>query len=487
MDDKDRTETKVTKESERKPSLQHSVSKEDEKMKVKDSISDRTTLAIAELKQDVIKADDSQIKSVKAEESSNIASTTDNEGQGDGTENDQQTRTEKDKSTAIEDTHQDSVRELHLKNDNQITDTQEKDEHVTSTEKKDQLKMPKGEDSQKQREKLNQTNNNETLKLDTKTKETDQKEGKLTEDTIFKAKETHEIAPIALVNHNDKDDIDEQPKVSETNLKQNTDAHAPEEDNKISTNEETSIVPDETKTVSEIDLKLDTNTTRKEKQTVEGDSLIISEQKGTISTKEDSKMESPIIKKIEINQNDKNQKECSSQGKKVKMVKKKKKKAPIVEESSEIHFDELLSPKEVDTGKESLAKTSENSYIVEEPDSEEKMQLNVHPDIESVEISEDKSEESSTQSRPASEKTPENLSPIPAKGSKTSDSPKIDVTVEQIPKIDEPVPSNFYSEEVKPKSAKVNKEFNEVYTCSVGMILMKLTKHVEADIKMVLL
>ena len=112
---------------------------------------------------------------------------------------------------------------------------------------------------------------------------------------------------------------------------------------------------------------------------------------------------------------------------------------------------------------------------------------NKKPDIESVEISEDKSEESSTQSRPANEKTPENLSPIPAKGLKTSENPKIDVTLEQTPKIDEPVSSNFHSEELKPKSAKVNKEFNEVYTCSVGMILMKLTKHVEADTKMVLL
>ena len=487
MDDKGRTEKKVTKESERKPSLQHSISKDDEKMKVKDSISDRTTLAIEELKQDVVKADDSQIKSVKAEETSKIAPTTDNEGQGDGTKNDHHTRTENDKPTAIEDTHQDSVREIHIKNDNHITDTQveEKDEHVSSTDKKDPHKMPKDEESKKQREKSNQTNHNETLKLDSKTGETDQEEGKIT--TAVKAEETHEIAPKAEVTHNDKDDITEEPKVSESNLKQTTEAHAPEKDKKISTNKETIIIPDETKTDSEIDLKLDTHTTREEKQTVEGDSLIISKQKDTISTKEDSKMESPISKKIEINQTDKNQKECSSQGKKVKMVKKKKKKSPTVEESSEIHFDELLSPKEVNTGKESVANTSENSYIVEEPDSEEKIQLNIHPDIESVEISEDKSEESSTQSRPANEKTPENLSPIPAKGLKTSENPKIDVTLEQTPKIDEPVSSNFHSEELKPKSAKVNKEFNEVYTCSVGMILMKLTKHVEADTKMVLL
>ena len=485
MDDKGRSEKKVTKESERKPSLQHSVSKDDEKMKVKDSISDRTTLAIAELKQDVVKADDSQTKSVKAEETSKIASTTDNEGQRDGTENDQQTRTEKDKSTAIEDSHQDSVRELNLKNNNHFTETQveEKDKH----DKIDQNKMPKDEESQKLREKLNQTNHNETLKLDSKTEETDIKEGKLTKDTVVKAEETHEFAPKTEVTHNDKENIDEQPKISDTNLKQTIEAHAPEKDKKISTNKNTIIVPDETKTDSEIDLKLDTHTTREEKQRVEGDSLIISKQKDTISTQKDSKMKSPISKKIEINQDDKNQKECSSQGKKVKMVKKKKKKSPIAEGSSEIHYDELLLPKEVDTEKESLAKTSENSYIVEEPDSDEKMQLNVQPDVESVEISEDKSEESSAQSRPASEKTPENLSHIPAKGSKTSENPIIDVTLEQIPKIDEPVSSNFHLEEVKPKSAKVNKEFNEVYTCSVGMILMKLTKHVEADIKMVLL
>ena len=58
MENKGRTETEVTKESERKPSLQHSISKDDEKMKVKDSISDRTTLAVAEFKQDVIKVND---------------------------------------------------------------------------------------------------------------------------------------------------------------------------------------------------------------------------------------------------------------------------------------------------------------------------------------------------------------------------------------------------------------------------------------------
>ena len=467
MEDKGSTKTEVTKESERKPSLQHSVSKDDEKMKVKDSISDRTTLAVAEFKQDVIKVNDSQIKSVKAEEINKIAPMMDNEGHKDGIETDQKTRNDDDKSTANEDFVQNSVREFHTNNDKHIPNTQaeEKDEHVSSTDKKDQHKKPNYEESKKQRTKLNQT----------KTEENDLKEGKLTKEV--KAEEKHEIAQIAEVSHNDKDDIDEQCKVSETKLKQTTEDHAPEKYMEISKHNKTIKVPDETQADIDIDLKLDTNTTREEKQTVEGDSVIVSKQTDTISTKVDSKMESPINEKTEIDskQNDKNKKECSSQERKIKMVKKKKKKSSIVEEPSEICFDELLSPKDVETGKESLANT-ENSFIVVEPDSEDKMQLNEHPDKESVEISADKSE-----------KTSENLSPIPANGSKTSENQKNDVTLKQIPKFDESVSSNFELEELKPKSAKVNKEFNEVYIGSVGMILMKLTKHVEADIKMVLI
>ena len=465
MEDKGRTETEVTKESERKPSLQHSVSKDDEKMKVKDSISDRTTLAVAEFKQDVIKVNASQIKSEKAEEINKIAPMMDNEGQRDGTENDQKTRDDDDKSTAFEDIVQDSVRELHTNNDKHIPNTQveEKDEHVSSTDKKDQNKKPNDEESKNQRKYINQTKNNESLKFDSKTEEIDLKEGKLTKETFVQAEETHEIAPIADVSHNDKDDIDEQCKVSETKLKQSTEDHAPEEHMEISKDKKTIKVPDETKAGIDIDLKLDTNTTREEKQTVEGDSVIISKQKDTISTKVDLKMESPINEKTEIDskQNDKNKKECSSQERKIKMVKKKKKKSPIVEEPSEIQFDELLSPKDVETEKESLANT-ENSFIVVEADSEDKMQLNEHLD-KSVEISEDKSKESSPRPCPASEKTPENLSLIRAKGSKTSENQKIDSTLKQIPKIDEPVSSNFQLEDLKPKSAKVNKEFNEVY------------------------
>ena len=480
MEDKGRTETEVTKESERKPSLQHSISKDDEKMKVKDSISDRTTLAVAEFKQDVIKVNDSHMKLVKAEEINKTAPIMDNEGQRDGTENDQKPRNDDDKSTAIEDFVQDSVREIHTNNDKHIPNTQaeEKDEHISSTDKKDQHKKPNDEESKKQRTKLNQT----------QTEENDLKEGKLTKETLVKAEEKHEIAPIAEVSHNDKDEIDEQCKVSETKLKQTTEDNAPEKYMEISKHKKTIKVPDETKADIDIDLKLDTNTTREEKQTVEGDSVIISKQKDTISTKVDLKMESPINEKTEIDskQNDKNKKECSSQERKIKMVKKKKKKSPIVEEPSEIQFDELLSPKDVETEKESLANT-ENSFIVVEPDSEDKMQLNEHPDKESVEISADKSEESSPRPWPASEKTPENISPIPAIRSKTSENQKNDVTLKLIPKIDEPVSSNFELEELKPKSVKVNKEFNEVYIGSVGMILMKLTKHVEADIKMVLI
>ena len=62
---------------ERKPSLKHSVSKDDEKMKVNEFITDRSTIAVEELKQDVIKAN--EIKLVESKETKKIVQTTNNE------------------------------------------------------------------------------------------------------------------------------------------------------------------------------------------------------------------------------------------------------------------------------------------------------------------------------------------------------------------------------------------------------------------------
>ena len=62
--------------------------------------------------------------------------------------------------------------------------------------------------------------------------------------------------------------------------------------------------------------------------------------------------------------NMKNLKENSSQERKVKVIKNKKKKSPIAEESSEIQFDELLLPKEIEN---KCPEKTENSYIEVNP------------------------------------------------------------------------------------------------------------------------
>merc|ERR1712147_615466 len=92
-------ETEGTKELERKPSLKHSVSKDDEKMKVNEFITDRSTIAVEELKQDVIKANSSETKK--------IIPTKNNECQKHSAEKDLNTKA--DKSTEGNFTSQDLV------------------------------------------------------------------------------------------------------------------------------------------------------------------------------------------------------------------------------------------------------------------------------------------------------------------------------------------------------------------------------------------
>lgn len=521
MEDKGRIvstskETEGTKELERKPSLKHSVSKDDEKMKVNEFIADRSTIAVEELKQDVIKANDSKIKSVESEETKKINPTINNECQKDSTEKDLNTKA--DKSTEGNNTYQDLETDptLHSNKDQstRLTKVEVKVKDVSTIDKKDN--KPEDKPTQKPEAELKSINNNENLKIESKTED---KNSALEQTPKIEQTETHKIAQIADdINSckSEKDNIDpkdELNKECKTKLNQPTDEDMPSKemdkkkskpDEETSENTKTLIVPKKFEEDSNVDLKIDTKPIGEKKEVMEGDSVLSkkAQQVESISKQVDSKMESPDLEapKIDVQKNNKNLKENSSQEKKVKMIKKKKKKSPIVEESSEINFDEVLSPKEIE--KKSSEKT-ENSYIVEEPDTEEKVKLNVHPERELVEISEEKTdtreevnlivhpvrelievseeknEERSPKPWPATEKTSEDLSPIPPKEPKSSENTKIDVSLKQTPKIEEPVLSSFELEEVelKPKSTQVKKEVKEVYIRSMGIILMKLTKH----------
>ena len=436
--------TEGTKELERKPSLQHSISKDDEKMKVKELISDRSTIAVEELKQDVIKANSISIKSVESEEANQIAITTDNGGQNYTAEKDLKPEADINKSADKNDTHQD------------VSSTDNKDIHKDKQNQIDEIKL--------------ESTGNDNLKLDS---------NKGDKNSAFKGAPTEEIINTEDKHKDDNNDPkDEQSKELKTKLNQPTDHESnlkldsktdsdllsskeiekecSKKDKETSENKKT----DKTKANPNNDLQMDTKPTEVNKKTVE-------------ETEMDCK------------KNMKNVKENSSQERKVKMIKKKKKKSSIAEEPSEIQFDELLLPKEIE---KKCPEKTENSYIVEEPDNEEKVKLNVHQDRESVEISEEKpdteekvhpeqvlveisevkSEERSPKPWPTGEKTYDDLSPIPAKETKSPENPKIDVTLKATPKVEEPAFSNFELEEVelKSKSSKVvKKDVNEVYLC----------------------
>ena len=449
--------TEGKKELERKPSLQHSISKDDEKMKVKELITDRSTIAVEELKQDVIKANSIPIKSAESEETNQIAPTTDNGGQKYTADNDFKTESGVDKSTDKNDTHQD------------ISSIDNKDRHKNKQNQIYELKL--------------ESTDNDNLKLDSNNGDKNSASKQAPTEEIVNVEYKHKVDNIDSKDEQNLGLKLNQPTDHESNLKldSKTDSdllsskeiekECSKKDKETSENKNT----DETKADPNKDLQIDTKSTEENKK-----------------TKEEPEMDCKKIMK--------NVKENSSQERKVKMIKKKKKKSPITEEPSEIQFDELLLPKEIEKGPEK----TENSYIVEEPDNEEKVKLNVHQDRESVEISEEKpdteekvhlivhpekeldeisevkSEERSPKPWPTGEKTSDDLSPIPAKESKSPENPKIDVTLKQTPIVDEPAFSNFELEEVelKSKSSKVKKDVNEVYLCSMGIKLMKLTKHV---------
>ena len=489
-------------------------------MKVNEFITDRSTIAVEELKQDVIKAN--EIKLVESKETKKIVPTTNNEFQKHSAEKDLNTKA--DKSTEGNDTYQDLETDprFHTNKDEStnLTEVEVKVKDVSTIDKKDM--EPKDNPTKKPEAEFESINNNENLKLESRTEDKNSalKQTPKIEQTV-KAEETHKIAQTTDDNNSGKDNIDpkdelnkeyknklNQPSDKERILKldfdipsKEIDTKKSERDEKTSENTKTNKFEDD----SNVDLKIDTKPIGQKKEAVEGISVINTkaQQLESISKPVDSKMESSDQEapKMDIQKNDKNVKENSSQERKVKMIKKKKKKSPIVEESSEVNFDEVLPPKDIE--KESTEKT-ENSYIVEEPDTEEKVQLNVHPDRESVEISEEKPdtrekvhlivhpvrelievseekiEERSPKPWPATEKTSEDLSPIPVKEPKSSENPKNYVTLKQTPQIEEPVFSSFELEEVelKPKSSQVKKEVKEVYIRSMGIILMKLTKHV---------
>ena len=436
--------TEGTKELERKPSLQHSISKDDEKMKVKELISDRSTIAVEELKQDVIKANSISIKSVESEEANQIAITTDNGGQNYTAEKDLKPEADINKSADKNDTHQD------------VSSTDNKDIHKDKQNQIDEIKL--------------ESTGNDNLKLDSNNGD---------KNSASKGAPTEEIVNMEDKHKDDNNDPkDEQNKELKTKLNQPTDHESnlkldsktdsdllsskeiekecSKKDKETSENKKT----DKTKANPNNDLQMDTKPTEVNKKTVEET-------------------------EIDCKKNMKNVKENSSQERKVKMIKKKKKKSSIAEEPSEIQFDELLLPKEIE---KKCPEKTENSYIVEEPDNEEKVKLNVHQDRESVEISEEKpdteekvhpeqvlveisevkSEERSPKPWPTGEKTCDDLSPIPAKETKSPENPKIDVTLKATPKVEEPAFSNFELEEVelKSKSSKVvKKDVNEVYLC----------------------
>ena len=507
MEDKGRIvatskETEGTKELERKPSLKHSVSKDDEKMKVNEFITDRSTIAVEELKQDVIKANSSETKK--------IIPTTNNECQKHSAEKDLNTKA--DKSTEGNFTCQDLVTDptFHSNKDQSthLTNVEEKVEDVSAIEKKDN--NPKEKQTKKPEAELELIEN---LKLESKTEE---KNSALKQTPKIEQTETQKIAQTTDDNNSckfGKKDIepkDELKKENKTKLNQPSDKNISskeivikksEKDEETSENTKTLILSNTFEGDSDLDLKIDSQPFGEKIEAMEADSVINTEAKQveSISKQVDSKIESPDLEAPKM---DKNVKENSSQERKVKMIKKKKKKSPVVEESSEINFDEVLSHKANE--KESSEKT-ENSYIVEEPDTEEKVQHNAQPEIELIEISEEKpdtreninlivhpvlrelneiseekNEERSPKPWPATEKKSEDLCPIPAKEPKSSENPKIDVTLKQTPQIEEPVFSSFELEEVelKSKSSQVKKEVKEVYICSMGIILMKLTKHV---------
>ena len=485
-------ETEGTKELERKPSLKHSVSKDDEKMKVNEFIADRSTIAVEELKQDVIKANGSETKK--------IIPTTNNECQKHSAEKDLNTKA--DKLTEGNFTCQDLV------TDPTLHSNKDQSPHLANVEDDKKDKKPKEKVTKKPEAELETIDNyNESLKLELKTED---KNSPLKQTPKIEQTETHKIAQTTDDNNSckyEKDDIepqDELNKENETKLNQPSDKDMPpkeivkkksEKDELTSENIKTLLLSNKFEGDSNLDLKIDSQPIGEKKDAMEADSVINTkaQQVEGISNQVDSKIESPVLEAPKMDR-----KENSSQERKVKMIKKKKKKSPVVEESSEINFEEVLSHKANE--KES----SENPYIVEEPDTEEKVQLNAQPDRELVEISEEKpetrekmnliahpvrelneiseekNEERSPKPWPATEKTPEDLYPIPAKEPKSSENPKIDVTLKQTPQIEEPVISSFELEEVelKSKSSQVKKEVKEVYICSMGIILMKLTKHV---------
>ena len=151
----------------------------------------------------------------------------------------------------------------------------------------------------------------------------------------------------------------------------------------------------------------------------------------------------------------KDESDNSMKEKKVKMIKKKKKKSPANDESTEIPFDELLTPIPENSTKK------EDSYIIEEPNSisAEKEKLKVD---NSPEILEDKIER--IKLLQASKKASEDVSPSPVNDSKCKENAREDVILKLPPTIEKPDDLKVNLEEVKLKSILSKPEFKqEVY------------------------
>ena len=236
--------------------------------------------------------------------------------------------------------------------------------------------------------------------------------------------------------------------------------------------EKPSVKREEENAVDMPDLEIKINPFKSEKEIPEKKESIINEFPGD-DTKSSSELNGKNLEnnsgkiemekeKIEVikmqlkeEKSVKDESDNSMKEKKVKMIKKKKKKSPANDESTEIPFDELLTPIPENSTK------NEDSYIIEEPNSisAEKEKLKVD---NSPEILEDKIER--IKLLQASKKASEDVSPSPVNDSKCKENAREDVILKLPPTIEKPDDVKVNLEEVKLKSILSKPEFKqEVY------------------------
>jgi len=170
----------------------------------------------------------------------------------------------------------------------------------------------------------------------------------------------------------------------------------------------------------------------------------------------------------------------------VRMVKKKKKKAKSDSEIETIQFDQLLDDEKVVKQSDSEEMVTELQYTVEEPDSpaipitEKKTRRQDHAqrDIEVLEITADENDH--PKSWPAGGKTQEDLTPTIVEPKQKEDTQSIDIHLKHVEQTrKEPIPEIKLTEDVdlKPTPKKPSKLPESSSRASMESVKLKHTKH----------